>query len=259
MAAPLLVRAARSRAGRAHARSGSCARPAARSRSTARSASATPSSRSPATPELCAEVTLQPVRRHGVDAAVLFADIMTPVLGMGIDVDLVEGVGPVVERPVRTRRRRRAAARSPTPRRRSARCSRPCGSSAPSSTPSRAVIGFCGGPVHRRRLPRRGPAEPRAAPDEGADALASPETWDALMAKLSETFAAYVAAKVRAGADVDPALRLLGRDAVARLGTASASAPWSARDPRRRRRPDDPLRHRRLAPARPSSPPQAAT
>ena len=41
------------------------------------------------TPELCAEVTLQPVRRHGVDAAVLFADIVTPVLGMGIGVDLV--------------------------------------------------------------------------------------------------------------------------------------------------------------------------
>jgi uroporphyrinogen decarboxylase len=54
------------------------------------------------TPELCAEVTLQPVRRHGVDAAVMFADIMTPVLGMGLDVDLVEGVGPVVSSPVRT-------------------------------------------------------------------------------------------------------------------------------------------------------------
>src|SRR4051794_11848001 len=53
-------------------------------------------------PELCAEVTLQPVRRHGVDAAVLFADIMLPVLGMGVDVDLVEGVGPVVAEPVRT-------------------------------------------------------------------------------------------------------------------------------------------------------------
>ena len=54
------------------------------------------------TPELCAEVTLQPVRRHGVDAAVLFADIMTPVLGMGIDVELVEGVGPVVAQPIAT-------------------------------------------------------------------------------------------------------------------------------------------------------------
>ena len=49
------------------------------------------------TPELCAEVTLQPVRRHGVDAAVLFADIMSPVLGMGVGVELVEGIGPVVE------------------------------------------------------------------------------------------------------------------------------------------------------------------
>src|SRR5881628_504332 len=53
-------------------------------------------------PELCAEVTLEPVRVHGVDAAVMFADIMLPILGMGIDVDLVEGVGPVVSEPVRT-------------------------------------------------------------------------------------------------------------------------------------------------------------
>lgn len=51
-------------------------------------------------PELCAEVTLQPVRRHDVDAAVMFTDIMFPVLGMGIEVDLVENVGPVVARPV---------------------------------------------------------------------------------------------------------------------------------------------------------------
>src|ERR1700733_1912086 len=54
------------------------------------------------TPEFCAEVTLQPVRRHEVDAAVMFADIMTPVIGMGLHVDLVEGVGPVIEQPVRT-------------------------------------------------------------------------------------------------------------------------------------------------------------
>src|SRR5712691_5124816 len=53
-------------------------------------------------PELCAEVTLQPVRAHAVDATVMFADIMLPVLGMGIDVELVEGVGPVVADPVRT-------------------------------------------------------------------------------------------------------------------------------------------------------------
>src|SRR3954453_16246733 len=53
-------------------------------------------------PELCAEVTLQPVRAHGVDAAGMFADIMLPVLGMGIDVELVESVGPVIAEPVRT-------------------------------------------------------------------------------------------------------------------------------------------------------------
>src|SRR5918996_5643084 len=53
-------------------------------------------------PDLCAEVTLQPVRAHGVDAAVMFADIMLPVLGMGIDVELVENVGPVIERPIKT-------------------------------------------------------------------------------------------------------------------------------------------------------------
>src|SRR6201999_1574588 len=49
------------------------------------------------TPGLCAEGTLKTVRRHGVEAAILFADIMSPVLGMGVDVELVEGVGPVVE------------------------------------------------------------------------------------------------------------------------------------------------------------------
>jgi uroporphyrinogen decarboxylase len=54
-------------------------------------------------PELCAEVTLQPVEAHGVDAAVMFADIMLPVIGMGIDVDLVENVGPVVANPVASR------------------------------------------------------------------------------------------------------------------------------------------------------------
>ena len=55
-------------------------------------------------PEVCAEVTLQPVRRHGVDAAILFADIMLPLLAVGIDLDIVEGVGPVIAHPVREER-----------------------------------------------------------------------------------------------------------------------------------------------------------
>jgi uroporphyrinogen decarboxylase len=55
-----------------------------------------------AQPELCAEVTMQPVRRLGVDAAVMFADIMLPLRGMGIDFELVESVGPVIANPIRT-------------------------------------------------------------------------------------------------------------------------------------------------------------
>ena len=53
-------------------------------------------------PDLCAEVTLQPVRRLEVDAAVMFADIMLPLRGMGVEFELVENVGPVVERPIRS-------------------------------------------------------------------------------------------------------------------------------------------------------------
>ena len=53
-----------------------------------------------AQPELCAEVTLQPVRRLGVDAAVMFADIMLPLRGMGVDFELVENVGPVIARTI---------------------------------------------------------------------------------------------------------------------------------------------------------------
>src|SRR5687768_12342517 len=52
-------------------------------------------------PELCAEVTLQPVRRMPVDAAVMFADIMLPLIGVGIDLDLVDNVGPVIRHPIR--------------------------------------------------------------------------------------------------------------------------------------------------------------
>jgi uroporphyrinogen decarboxylase len=54
------------------------------------------------TPELAAEVTLQPVRRYGVDAAVLFSDIVTPVQAIGLGVTIEPGVGPVIDRPLRT-------------------------------------------------------------------------------------------------------------------------------------------------------------
>jgi uroporphyrinogen decarboxylase len=55
-----------------------------------------------ARPELAAELTLQPVRRYGVDAAILFSDIVVPVAAVGFGVDVVAGTGPVVERPFRS-------------------------------------------------------------------------------------------------------------------------------------------------------------
>ena len=54
------------------------------------------------TPELATEITLQPVRRLGVDAAILFSDIVVPLLGMGVDVDIKPHVGPVIEDPIRS-------------------------------------------------------------------------------------------------------------------------------------------------------------
>lgn len=50
-------------------------------------------------PELAAELTLQPVRRYGVDAAILFSDIVVPISAIGFGVDIVPGIGPVAERP----------------------------------------------------------------------------------------------------------------------------------------------------------------
>ena len=81
-------------------------------------------------------MTLQPVRRHGVDAAVMFADIMTPVAAMGVDFELVEGVGPVIAHPIRTAadvERLRIA----RPEEAFEPCSRPSASSAPSSRPTK--------------------------------------------------------------------------------------------------------------------------
>jgi uroporphyrinogen decarboxylase len=151
-------------------------------------------------PDLCAEVTLQPVRRHDVDAAVMFADIMTPVLGMGIDVQLVEGVGPVVDHPIRS-----AAdverLRVPDPEEAFApvlAAVRRVRSELPAE---KAVIAFCGGPFTVAGYLVEGRPS-RELPRTKALMLSEPGTWDALMAKLADVFASYVAAKARAGADV---------------------------------------------------------
>jgi uroporphyrinogen decarboxylase len=151
-------------------------------------------------PELCAEVTLQPVRAHGVDAAVMFADIMLPVLGMGIDVDLVEGVGPVIERPIASLADVERL-RVPDP-----------DESVPfileavrlvreELASDLAVIGFAGGPFTVAGYLIEGKPTREFAKTK-ACMYGTPEVWHALMDKLADTFAPYLAAKVEAGADV---------------------------------------------------------
>jgi uroporphyrinogen decarboxylase len=149
------------------------------------------------TPDLCAEVTLQPVRRHGVDAAVIFADIVTPVVGMGVGVELVEGVGPVIERPVASRADvERLVVGDPDENVLEAmRIVRR------ELDPEKALVGFCGAPftvagylVEGR--PSRDFARTKAL------MYREPAVWHALMERLTEQFVRYVAAQVDAGADV---------------------------------------------------------
>ena len=151
-------------------------------------------------PELCAEVTLQPVRAHNVDAAVMFADIMLPVIGMGVDVELVENVGPVIAEPVR------AIAdverlRVPDPEEavpfileavRLVRAELP---------PDKGLVGFAGGPFTVAGYLIEG-RPTRDFVQTKRCMYGQPEVWHALMEKLAETFAAYLHAKVEAGADV---------------------------------------------------------
>jgi uroporphyrinogen decarboxylase len=55
-------------------------------------------------PDLITEITLQPVRRYGVDAAILFSDIVVPLKAIGVDLDIKPGVGPVIAQPIRSER-----------------------------------------------------------------------------------------------------------------------------------------------------------
>ncbi len=151
------------------------------------------------TPELCAEVTLQPVRRHGVDAAILFADIMSPVLGMGVDVELVEGVGPVVEEPIGSaaaveRLRVVEAEEWAAPILEAVRLVRT------ELEPERALIGFCGGPFTVAGYLVEGKPT-RDFVRTKSLMYREPAVWHALLEQLTDQFARYVAATAAAGAD----------------------------------------------------------
>jgi uroporphyrinogen decarboxylase len=151
-------------------------------------------------PELCAEVTLQPVLRHGVDAAVIYSDIMVPALGMGVDVELVEGVGPVVAAPIRDSAAvERLVVAEPEE-------VLPFALEAISLvraelSSDRAVVGFAGGPFTVAGYLIEGKPS-RTFVETKRMMYAQPELWHELMDKLAKAFSLYVAAQVRAGADV---------------------------------------------------------
>ena len=148
-------------------------------------------------PALCAEVTLQPVRRLGVDAAILFADITTPLAGIGVAFDIREGVGPVIEHPVRTMDDVRAL-----------RPFEPEAAVGPLLEAIRLVragspvplIGFAGAPFTLAcYLVEGGPSRDFLTTKRLMHA--EPETWAALLDHLVETTIRYLSAQVAAGAE----------------------------------------------------------
>jgi uroporphyrinogen decarboxylase len=177
-------------------------------------------------PELCAEVTLEPVRVHGVDAAVMFADIMLPVLGMGIDVELVEGMGPVVERPVQTMSDVERL-HIPEPEDAVPFVLEAVGLVRDALAPEQALVGFSGGPFTVAGYVIEGKPT-RDFVRTKRCMYGAPEVWHGLMEKLTETFAAYLRAKVRAGADV---VQLFDSwvGALSRADYEEFVAPYSAR------------------------------
>jgi uroporphyrinogen decarboxylase len=151
------------------------------------------------TPELCAEVTLMPVRELGVDAAVLFADIMLPLEPMGIDLRIEPDVGPIIERPIRS-----AADVTGL---------RPFEPEALSFTldairlvrqeldGNAGVIGFSGAPFTLACYLVEGRPS-RDFATAKAFMYREPNAWHDLMARLSVMVVAYLRAQVDAGADV---------------------------------------------------------
>ena len=149
------------------------------------------------TPDLACEITLQPVRRHGVDAAILFSDIVVPLHAAGIGVDIVPGTGPVVAAPVRT----------------AGDVERLPGLHVDQVAPvaeavgllvrelgSTPLIGFAGAPFTLASyLVEGGPSRNH----ERTKALmhAAPEVWHALMGQLADIAATFLRAQVDAGVD----------------------------------------------------------
>ncbi|GAA5138519.1 uroporphyrinogen decarboxylase [Pseudonocardia adelaidensis] len=149
------------------------------------------------TPDLTCEITLQPVRRHGVDAAILFSDIVVPLYAAGVAVDIVAGTGPVVAHPVRTMADVERI--PPLHAGQIAPVTDAIGLLIPElgDTP---LIGFAGAPFTLASyLVEGGPSRNH----EHTKALmrSAPDVWHALMGRLAEIAGTFLRAQVAAGVD----------------------------------------------------------
>jgi uroporphyrinogen decarboxylase len=147
-------------------------------------------------PDLITEITLQPVRRYGVDAAILFSDIVLPLKAVGVDLDISPGIGPVIAAPVRTLADV-AAIPDLTPEH------VPFITTAITSLVAELgatpLIGFAGAPFTvASYLVEGGPSKEHARTK--AMMFGAPDVWAALMDKIAGISAAYLEVQVRAGA-----------------------------------------------------------
>ncbi|HET7036130.1 MAG TPA: uroporphyrinogen decarboxylase [Thermomicrobiaceae bacterium] len=150
-------------------------------------------------PELAAEVTLQPVERLGVDAAIIFADILLPLVPMGIELSFAAGEGPVIHNPVRSADDVRRL-----------RLPEPAEDLAATLAAIRLVsgrlarrvplIGFAGGPFTLASYLIEGGSS-RSYLRTKQVMYGDPASWDALMEKLSAMTTAYLRAQLAAGAE----------------------------------------------------------
>lgn len=151
-------------------------------------------------PELAAEVTLQPVRRHGVDAAILFSDIVTPLAAIGFGVEVKAGVGPVVEQPIRSHADL-ARLRDFEPDVDMPALAETIKIIVAELGPQTPLIGFIGAPFTLASyLVEGGPSKQQSLTK--AMMLSDPALFDALLRRLSAIAVASLRAQVEAGAQV---------------------------------------------------------
>lgn len=147
-------------------------------------------------PDLITEITLQPVRRYGVDAAIFFSDIVVPVRAVGVDLDIVPGTGPVVAEPIRDQvgvRRLRALEPDDV--------AGPIAgvASVVAELDRTPLIGFAGAPFTLASyLIEGGPSRDHARTK--ALMLDRPDVWHELADALAHIAGAYLAMQVTAGA-----------------------------------------------------------